>query len=338
MIDRAYKQTFPRLLADIGGTNARFALETELGSLKAISVFQDKHFLTIGDAMRAYLSQPESIAAGAKKVRHAAFAVASPDGGDQVQLTNAHWAFSIEALRQEFELDTLLVVNDFTALAMALPVLKQSDKLQIGGGAVRSGHPIGLLGPGTGLGVSGLVPNGNGWIPLQTEGGHASFSPADEQEAEILRFAWGEYQHVSAERLLSGDGLNLIYRALAHLADKTPENLSAPDISQRAFNGVCALCDETIEVFFSMLGTFAGNLALTLGAKGGVYIGGGIVQRMPNRFTSSKFRQHFELKGRYAAYLAEIPTFLLTAEHPAFCGISIMLEQKLASAVAATVS
>ena len=336
MVELFNKRTFPRLLADIGGTNARFVLEMADGRLAALAVLQDRDFPTIGEAMRAYLSQPESMAAGAAQVRHAAFAIANPVDGDQIKLTNAHWAFSIEALRQEFGLETLLVVNDFTALAMALPGLKQDEKRQVGGGKARLDYPIALLGPGTGLGVSGLISNGDGWVPLQAEGGHASFSPADEREVEILRFAWAEYPHVSAERLLTGSGLNLIYRALAHLNGVAHENLVAPEISRRALSGECDLCDQTIDTFFSMLGTFAGNLALTLGAKGGVYIGGGIVPRMPDRFAASKFRQRFEQKGRFAAYLAEIPTFLVTAEYPAFRGVSVMLVQELTSIVPTT--
>ena len=330
-----HSQEFPRLLADIGGTIARFVLEMEDGRLEALSILQDKHFPTIGDALRTYLSQSESIAAGAGQVRHAAFAIANSVDGDEVQLTNADWAFSIEALRREFRLETLLLVNDFTALAVALPALAQDEIRQFGGGVARSGYPIALLGAGTGLGVSALIPSENGWVPLQAEGGHASFSPADEREAEILRFAWKTYSHVSAERLLSGDGLTFVYQALAHLNGVTPEGLSAPAISQRALVGACALCNETLEVFFAMLGTFAGNLALTLGAKGGVYIGGGIVPRLQDRFAASKFRQRFEQKGRFAAYLADIPVFLITAEYPAFRGVSVMLSQKLASKASA---
>lgn len=324
------REAFPRLLADIGGTNARFALEATGGSLEAISTLHGKDYSTIGDALNAYLSLPEATAAGAEQVRHAAFAIANPVDGDLVRLTNADWTFSIEGLRREFGLETLLVVNDFTALALALPSLTLEQKRQVGGREARQECPIALLGPGTGLGVSGLIPSENGWIPLRAEGGHVSFAPADEREVEILRFAWAEYPHVSSERLLSGEGLTLIYRALAHRAGVPSEKLSASEISRRALSFECSLCSDTIEVFFEMLGTVAGNLALTLGAKGGVYIGGGIIPRLQDRFAASNFRQRFEQKGRFAVYLSNIPTYVITAKYPAFNGVSVLLAQELA--------
>ena len=330
MREHEQRHDFPRLLADIGGTHARFALEMPDGRLEAVSVFHDKSYITIGEALHAYLAQPQAIAAGARKVRHAAFAVANPVDGDHVQLTNADWQFSTEALRLEFGLDNLLVVNDFTALAMALPKLGAQHKRQVGGGSARAGHPIGLLGAGTGLGVSGLIPAGDNWIPLQTEGGHVDFSPADEREIEILRFARTVHPHVSAERLLSGMGLELIYRALAHRAGQPMEILTAPEISRRARISSCAVCDQAVECFCSMLGTVAGNLALTLGAKGGIYIGGGIVPQLGSRFDASGFRRRFEQKGRFAAYMAAIPTFVITAENPAFLGISALLAHRMA--------
>ncbi|MBS1187826.1 MAG: glucokinase [Burkholderiaceae bacterium] len=329
MHTQAGAHDFPRLLADIGGTNARFALEMPDGRLEAVTMLAIRSYRSADDALRAYLSQPVAIAAGAKRVRHAAFAVAQPVDGDHVKLTNADWTFSNEALRVEFGLDTLLVVNDFTALAMALPRLTEQQKRQIGGGQARAAAPIALLGAGTGLGVSGLIPTPGGWIPLQSEGGHVSFAPADEREAGILHFVWREYPHVSAERLMSGMGLELVYRALAHRHGQTAEVLTAPDITQRALTGECALCDETIETFCLMLGTVAGNLALTLGAKGGVYIGGGIVPRLGAHFDASGFRRRFEHKGRYSGYLAAIPTFVITAEHPAFAGVSTLLAENM---------
>ncbi|MBS1170096.1 MAG: glucokinase [Burkholderiaceae bacterium] len=335
MPQQACAHEYPRLLADIGGTNARFALEMPGHRFEAVTVLATNSYHSISEALHAYLSQPVAVAAGARQVCHAAFAVAQPVDGDHVKLTNADWAFSIEALRIEFKLDTLLVVNDFTALAMALPRLTAEQKRQVGSGLERGEAPIALLGAGTGLGVSGLMPSPGGWIPLQSEGGHASFAPADEREAGILHFAWREYPHVSAERLMSGMGLELVYRALAHRNGRTPEALSAPDITHRALSGECALCDETIETFCLMLGTMAGNLALTLGAKGGVYIGGGIVPRLGTRFDASGFRRRFEQKGRYSGYLAAIPTFVITAEHPAFAGVSSLLAEKMGRSVLA---
>ena len=319
-----------RLLADIGGTNARFTLETGPGRFEAIEVLSCHAYATLADAIRAYLALPR-VAALHGGVRHAAIAIANPVVGDQVRMTNHHWAFSIEALRRECGFDTLLVVNDFSALARSLPHL-DGQKLQVGGGAPVPDAPLGLLGAGTGLGVSGLIPAGGGWTALRSEGGHVGFAPVDETEIAILQYAWREFEHVSCERLLSGAGVELIYRALAERAGRPGESLAAPEISRRALSRECALCDEVLEAFCGMLGTAAGNLAVTLGAQGGVYIGGGIVPRLGERFLRSSFRRRFERKGRFSAYLAEVPTYVITADYPAFLGVSAILSEKLAAA------
>ena len=318
-----------RLLADVGGTNARFALETGPGRFEAIEVLSCQQHATLGDAIRAYLALPQLAGSGAG-IRHAAIAIANPVTGDQVRMTNHHWAFSIEALRRECGFDTLAVVNDFSALARSLPHLG-GQKRQVGGGTPVPDAPLGLLGAGTGLGVSGLIPCGNSWTALRSEGGHVGFSPVNEAEVAILQYAWREFEHVSCERLLSGAGVELIYRALSERAGR-PEALAAPEISRRALAGECALCDEVLEAFCGMLGTAAGNLAITLGAQGGVYIGGGIVPRLGERFDRSSFRRRFEQKGRFSAYLGQVPTYVITADYPAFLGVSAILSEKLAAA------
>jgi glucokinase len=318
-----------RLLADIGGTNARFALETGPGRFEAIEVLACSEYASLADAIRAYLALPQ-VAALHAGIRHAAIAIANPVVGDQVRMTNHHWAFSIEALRRECGFAILEVVNDFSALARSLPHLGE-QKLQVGGGAPVPDAPLGLLGAGTGLGVSGLVPGADGrWTALRSEGGHVSFSPVNELEVAILQYAWREFEHVSSERLLSGAGVELIYRALASRAGRPGESLAAPEISRRALSGECPLCDEVLEAFCGMLGTAAGNLAITLGAQGGVYIGGGIVPRLGERFLRSSFRRRFEQKGRFSAYLAAVPTYVITADYPAFLGVSAILSEKLA--------
>lgn len=318
----------PRLLADVGGTNARFALELAPGQVALIDVLACKSYPTLADALRAYLASPKVAAAGYGKIRHAAIAIANPITGDFVRMTNHHWEFSIEAMRTECAFDTLLVINDFTALARAVPHLAAGQKRQVGSGMVREGSPIGLLGAGTGLGVSGLIPAAGNWTALLSEGGHVTFSPANETEVAILQFAWKAYEHVSAERLMSGDGLELIYRALAHHTGQADEKLGAADISRRALQGGDALCGQVIDTFCGMLGTVAGNLAVTLGAQGGIYIGGGIVPRLGQRFDRSPFRQRFEQKGRFVNYLSQVPTFVITAEYPAFLGVSTILAEK----------
>ncbi len=157
-----------------------------------------------------------------------------------------------------------------------------------------------------------------------------TFSPANETEVAILQFAWREFEHVSAERLMSGEGITLIYRALAHRTGQTDEGLDAPAISRRALDGSCPLCEQVIDTFCGMLGTVAGNLAITLGAQGGIYIGGGIVPRLGERFARSSFRTRFEQKGRFVSYLAQVPTYVITAAYPAFVGVSAILAEKLA--------
>jgi glucokinase len=238
--------------------------------------------------------------------------------------------FSIEALRSALHLDTLLVVNDFTALAMALPYLPSEQRLQIGGQAARPDSVIGLIGSGTGLGVSGMIPTEDRWIALGSEGGHVSFAPCDQREMDVLSFAWRELPHVSAERLLSGRGLELIYRALSERAGKKDSPaLAANEVTSRALNGSCEICLEAVDCFCAILGSVAGNVALTLGALGGIYIGGGIVPRLGPLFLKSQFRARFEQKGRLSNYLAQIPAYVITAEQPTFVGISAILAQKL---------
>ena len=319
-----------RLLADIGGTNARFALEAGPGDIGGLRTLACADFPRFEDAVHTYLE------VAGKRVRHAVIAIANPVDGDAIKMTNHHWAFSIEAARRELGLDTLLVVNDFTALAMSLTVMTPADLAQVGGGAARPGSAIGRVGAGTGVGVSGLVPAEGRWTPLHSEGGHVAFSPMDERELEVLRYCWRRYDHVSAERFVSGPGLALIREALA-ASRCLPVDLSLEpaEIVARALDSGDALCREAVDCFCGMLGTVAANLAVTLGAQGGVYIGGGVVPRLGAYFAASPFRARFERKGRFSAYTAQIPTWLITASTPALLGASSILDQHLAREQAA---
>lgn len=314
----------PRLIADIGGTYARFALETAPGQFEKAASLRCADHDDFHAAVTAYLS-----ALGPEQIRHAAVAIANPVEGDQVRMTNYHWQFSIEQERQRLQLDTLVVVNDFTALAMALPKLSSTQRRQIGGGQPRDRSVIGLIGAGSGLGVSGLIPAGDGWVALGTEGGHTSFSPRNELEIDILRYAMTQFTHVSFERLVSGPGLELIYRALLHVQRRSEAPLDAPEITRRGLQGEDPLCMQALEVFCGMLGTAAANLAVTQGAFGGVYIGGGIVPRLGQWFDRSPFRQRFEDKGRFSHYLEGIPTYVITAEHATLLGAASVLASQL---------
>ena len=314
----------PRLIADIGGLYARFAIELERGRFTHQASLRCADHSSMEQAIRAYLDSVAPL-----QVAHAAIAVANPVEGDQVRMTNYHWQFSIEETRQSLGLDTLVVVNDFTALAMALPKISAADARQVGGGQAVSNSVIGLLGSGTGLGVSGLIPAGDSWISLGSEGGHTSFSPRDAREIQVLEYAWKQFDHVSFERLLSGPGLELIHQALTSGKASAGEALSAPEITRRALEQQDAACLATLDVFCNMLGTAASNLAVTLGALGGIYIGGSIVPRLGEFFDRSGFRQRFEDKGRFRQYVEHIPTYVITAENPTFLGVSAILEAQL---------
>lgn len=317
----------PWLLADIGGTTARFGLQTADGCIEAIWVADCAAFPTLGAAIVQYLSQPATVAAGGYQARQAGIAIANPIDGDWVRMTNHHWSFSIEAICSQFGLQSLQVVNDFAALARALPFLSAQHRMQIGGGAPRANSVIGLIGAGTGLGVSGLVSAGDRWIALDSEGGHSSFAPIGEREFDIVRHAATRFEHVSAERLLSGPGMRLAYEALSARAGVPAQDWGAAGIMERGLSGECLVCVETLETFCDMLGTIAGNVALTLGARGGVYIGGGIVPRLGEFFARSGFRRRFEQKGRFSAYQAQIPTYVITAAYPALIGMSAIMAE-----------
>lgn len=332
-------QRGPCLLADIGGTNARFAIALGPRQIVHIRVLACADYPDLKAVITAYLAQIHL-----SNIEHAAIAIANPVNGDEVRMTNHHWCFSIEATRRALGLQTLLIINDFTALAMSLPYLNTSQYEQIGAGQGRGGSVIGLLGAGTGLGVSAIIPCGDQWFALQSEGGHRSFSPGDKIEIELLEWLWKKFSHVSVERLASGPGIVLIYQALIDIraikenADVSSRYLLSPDIEALTAREIVycahqgdALCIEALRLFSAILGSVAGDLALTLGSVGGVYIGGGVVNQLGTLFDAAIFRQRFTAKGRFSDYLEQIPTYRITAKYPAFIGISMMLEAQLNS-------
>ncbi|MDB5991170.1 MAG: glucokinase [Herbaspirillum sp.] len=315
----------PRLLGDIGGTNARFALQRGPGRIESIQTLHSGDYAEFVQAVEAYLAL-----VGQPPLKHAVIAMANPVHGDAIKMTNRDWAFSIEKTRQRLHLETLLIVNDFTALSMALPHLAAADFTQVGGGEAEEGAVIGLVGPGTGLGVGGLIPDKGRWIALGSEGGHVSFSPADAREAALLAYCWRTYAHVSAERLVSGPGMEIIYRGLAEIGNVGKvAPLTTPEIVDRALKEGDALCLEVLDCFCGMLGTVASNVALTLGALGGIYLGGGVVPHLGAHFVASSFRKRFENKGRFEAYLQKIPTYIITVRYPAFAGAAAILAEHL---------
>jgi glucokinase len=314
----------PRLLADIGATHARFALESAPGVLRNVAVLLCDDYPGIVPLLNAYLAQ-----LGGVRISHAAFALANPISGDFIRMTNRDWQFSTDEVRRTLGLTTLLIVNDFTALAMALPGFKPDDLLQIGEGKPQPHAVAGVLGPGTGLGVSGVIPTVDGFVTLGSEGGHVNFAPADKREFAILQYAWREWQHVSNERLISGPGMEIIYRALAQRNGVDAPARNAADIVSGALEQNDPLCLEVLECFAGMLGGAAANLAVTLGAFGGIFIGGGIVPRVAQWFATSPFRARFEAKGRFSSYLAQIPTYVIMTPNPALYGVASILSEHL---------
>jgi glucokinase len=242
-------------------------------------------------------------------------------------MTNHAWAFSIEALRLALGLERLVFINDFTALALALPRLGGTDLEQIGGGTPQPGAPLALLGAGTGLGVSGLIPCGAGWQPLAGEGGHVSLAAGNAREAAIIAVLAARFGHVSAERALSGPGIAALHDAIRQLEGAPPCPLDSREIGARALVGSCPYCSEALEVFCALLGSVAADLAFTLGARGGVYVGGGIVPALGGFFERSGFRARFEAKGRFSAYLAGIPTYVIRAPYAALSGADEALDR-----------
>jgi len=317
----------PRLLADIGGTHARFALQMP-GARPGEPVVLDV-------AAHADLERAAGVAlnrlAPSSPPRVAALAVAGPVLGETVAMTNHPWTLSRTAIAQALGLDRVEIVNDFAAIARALPHLAADEHRPLGDGPETGapGAALAAIGPGTGLGVAGLAPAGAGWVVIAGEGGHADFAAVTARERAVRDRLATRHAHVSVERLLSGPGLGEIYRALAEIDGRnggTPPP-GAAEIAQRARARSDAIAVETATLFSAALGGAAGNLALTLGARGGVYLAGGVVPGLGAAFDAAAFRRRFVAKGRFEDYLAAIPTRLITARWPALIGLAALLDQ-----------
>lgn len=305
------------LIADIGATNARFALVTANGIESPLTLQCEDH-LTIVDAVRAYLDEvkPEIMPSSAS------FAIAGPVKGDWFEMTNHSWRFSIEKTKAALGLSYFELMNDFKAIALGVPHLGRDDLRQIGEGNKISGAPIGIIGPGTGLGVASLVWDGAHYIPVPGEGGHVTMPAKNQREFDIFKQLRVKYRHVSAERVISGKGLINIYNSIRvldnhiDLPDRTAEEISAA-----ALDNQCRICVESLDLMMGFLGSIAGNLALTLGAFGGIYIAGGIVMKQGESFYKSRFYDQFLAKGRFKEYLEPIPVYVITHPSVAFVGL-----------------
>ena len=319
--------TYPRLLGDIGGTHARFGwIEASGAPIGSIRQYGCRDHDGLDAVIRVYLQDEQRPMPPA-----CAIGIATTPHGDRVAMTNLHWSFSIDEMQRRLGLQHFVVVNDFATLALAVPQLDPDELRRVGGGDGLADAPLAILGAGTGLGVAGLLPRPpHRWLPIVGEGGHATLSAADTVDAQLIALLRERWEHVSAERVLSGQGLVNLYQADCRLHGDAAEELSPSDIVARALQREDGRCVETVERFCGFLGSFAGNLALTLGAQGGVYIGGGIVPRLGARFAESVFRARFEAKGRFGSYLARIPTWVITAgPSAALRGASQALDDRL---------
>ena len=319
------KQGDARLVGDIGGTNARFGWQASAGArIEDIQTLACAQHQSLEAAIRAYLSLT-----GKPMPVIASLGMANPVTHDSVAMTNHHWRFSVADMRHSLGLKRLCVLNDFTALALALPTLEASVLRQVGGGPPVPNAAMALLGAGTGLGVSGLLRgSGGGWVPLAGEGGHVSLTAHTKLEFDVVQHLQKLHGHVSAERVLSGAGLVALYDALNTLQGITDKPLNdAAQVLQTARTQIQGSAIESVLLFCGFLGSVAGDLALTLGARGGVYIGGGIVPRLGQLFWQSPFRERFEAKGRFSTYLRDIPVWVIESpQSPALQGAAQALE------------
>jgi glucokinase len=307
------------LVADIGGTNARFALADlatlELSACHQVHCAEHK---SLDAALGAYLSTlPE-------RPSQAVIAVAGPVTSDAISLTNAPWSFTREELCRTAGFAEVMLLNDFAALAHALPHLSGADLHQIGGGAVVEQATKLVLGPGTGLGVAALVWSGERFVAVPGEGGHATLGASDERELALLERVRKGREHLSVERVLSGPGIAELYCAVAASHGEGEGELKPNEIVERALCGD-VLAVETLELFTTLLGRFAGDAALLVGARGGVYLGGGIAPKIARVLSGGTFRAAFEQKGRMTAYLEPIPVYVILAEFAALKGAAAAL-------------
>ena len=314
------------LVADIGGTNARFAIADLVTlELSALRSFPRTDHPTLAEAIVYYLKDIS------EPVDHAAIAVAGPVMGEEIKLTNSPWSFAKRELCVAAGLKSVHVLNDFEALSLSLPHLAPEELHQIGGQEPVSHAPKAVLGPGTGLGVAGLVWSGTDWVAVPGEGGHMTLGAEDERELALIERLRKGRARLSVERALSGPGLSDLHQAVAASHGHSVEVLAPVEVEKRALSGKDEIAAEALDVFVSWLGRFAGDVALVLGARGGVYLGGGIAPKLLARLDQGDFREAFEHKGRMKAFVEPIPIYVILAEFPALTGAAAGLRSALAA-------
>jgi|TARA_B110000977_G_scaffold52248_1_gene71026 glucokinase len=313
------------LVADIGATNARFALtHGSSPELLRIKVLACADYPNLQTAVADYLASANAVGLISK----ACIAIAGTVHLPEFSLANNHWRVNKAQVNAALKVETLWV-NDFTAQAWAMSEITPEQLLLVKPGQSEARGNRLVMGPGTGIGVAGLIAHDQGWLPVMGEGGHVSFAPANQLQSEILAFMWRQYGHVSTERLLSGSGMMDLYAAVAHTNATAPRLTSPADILQQAQLATPDdLAQQTLHIFCDMLGNAVANGALMFGAVGGVYLTGGILPRMYDFLLASTFNQSFIDKGRTSTYLQQIPIFLCTAEQPGLQGAAIALQHE----------
>ena len=314
------------LVADIGATNARFAL-TRGSSLELlnIKVLACADYLNLETAVTDYLASTNAVGLIGK----ACIAIAGTVHLPEFSLANNHWRVNKAQVHAALKVETLWI-NDFTAQAWAMSEVTSEELLLVKQGQTEARGNRLVMGPGTGIGVAGLIAHDQGWLPVMGEGGHVGFCPSNKLQAEILAYMWQHYGHVSSERLLSGSGMMDLYAAVAHVNAMAPSLTKPADILQQAqLPTPDDLAHQTLSIFCDMLGNAVANGALMFGAVGGVYLTGGILPRMYDFLLASAFNYSFTNKGRTSAYLDQIPIYLCTAEQPGLQGAAIALNNDL---------
>lgn len=314
------------LVADIGGTNARFAVASGSArsgfTLSHICRLKNEDFEHLRDAASAYLQTYPG-----PKPQRACFAVAAPIAPGPIKLTNSTWRFDAAGLAPTIGLDELLLVNDFAAQARGAPLAPSEDVAVLNPGQAVPETPCAVLGPGTGLGLGLLIPHGGNILVVETEGGHAGFAPRTGQEVAVGKFIADEYGYVSWERLLSGRGLVNIHRALCAQAGLPWSGERPEDITASALADPASMCGRVVDLFCACLGAFAGDVAVLSGARSGVYLAGGILPRIRVLLENSPFLQRFSRRGPMTRYAEAIPVKLLLTDSAALLGAAAIAEK-----------
>ena len=313
----------PILVADIGGTNARFAIANfEDGGIviRDQQSFRAVDFETIRDAADAYLESVD------EKPKRACFAAAGPVIDNAVEFTNSHWNLRSEEITGPLQLNAFSIVNDFYALAAGVAHLPEDASVSVKDGEADASAPQLVIGPGTGLGQALIVPSRAGPVIVSTEGGHVTFAPRTDEEFKVMKFIAREHPRVSAERLLSGRGLVNIHRALCAIEGAQRISLQANEITKAAITGEYPIAVKAVDLFCAVLGRVAGDAVLATGARGGVVLGGGILPKIKDLFLESAFVERFLDKGRMKAYVSAVPICLIVGEGAALYGAAAALE------------